>query len=269
MSQEPIYKFPRTLVQATIHARPSSVNKSPYLVDIQLPDGDICQAHNPALGCGGLVTVGATAYVMPSPPESRGLSKYTLLLIELEGDTIVCVNPQVGNKIAEQIIARQLVISNIKTYQEEQTVDESRFDFAGTTTANEQFYIEVKSAPIADIVDCMPRDRNKRINQLQPQPPLFTIFPYGNTRKQGLVSPRALKHAQHLTKLQETAEAKTALLYLSMRPDVEHFQISELDTEYNSAIQVAYDAGVLLRSYALRFTAEGEVFIEKELDIHI
>lgn len=292
MNATPIYTFPRALTQVTIHARPSSVNKSPYLVDIQLPCGEIHQAHNPALGAGGLVTVGATAYVMPSSPESRGLSKYNLLLIQLEDDTLVCVNPQVGNKVAEQIIANQFVIPDLESYQQEVTVKampqllarhashdmvtvksnldgESRFDFAGQTTTGEQFYIEVKSAPIADIVDCMPRDRARKLKDLPTPPPLFTIFPYGNTRKAGLISPRALKHAQHLTKIQQAAQAKTALLYLSMRPDVSHFQISEIDTEYNAAVAAAHAAGVLLKSYALRFTAEGDVFIEKELDIHI
>ena len=218
----PIYKFPRPLERATIHARPSSVNKSPYLVDIELQDGTISQAHNPALGCGGLVSVGVTVYVMPAATTSKGISKFILTLVE-HNETLVCVNPQVGNNIAEQLILGGHILSDITELQQEVTCDQSRFDFGGTLTSGEQFYIEVKSAPIADIVDCMPSQRSKRIKELSSEPPYFTIFPHGNNRKAGLISPRALKHAQHLTELTQEGEAVTTLLYLSMRPDVDHF----------------------------------------------
>ncbi len=264
-----IYKFPRSLSCATIHARPSTINKSPYLVDIELQDGTIAQAHNPALGCGGYVVVGATVYVMSSPPESRGLSKYILLLVELTDNTLVCINPQVGNKIAEQLILQNYIHTNIATISQEVTREHSRFDFGGTLETGEQFYVEVKSAPIADIVDCMPGQRAKCLKELQENPPLFTIFPYGNNRKAGVISPRALKHAEHLTQLQQQGQADTTLLYLSMRPDVDHFQISELDTQYNEAIKNALDAGVKLISFALRFSESGDVYIEKQLDIYI
>ncbi len=56
-----LYKLPRRLERVIIHARPSAYNKSPYLVDIQLPDGSIEVCHNPALGCNGLVCPGAVA----------------------------------------------------------------------------------------------------------------------------------------------------------------------------------------------------------------
>ncbi len=269
MQSEPIYTLPRPLMRATIHARPSSINKSPYLVDIELPDGTITPAHNPALGCAGLVTVGAIVYVMASPPESKALSKYALYLIQLEDDTLVCINPLIANKIAESIIKANHVIPDIQRLQQEVTVGESRFDFAGTTKQGQQFYIEVKSAPIADVIDCMPRDRKRLLKALPADPPLFTIFPHGNNRKEGVISPRALKHAEHLTSLQRQHKAHTTLLYLSMRPDVDHFQISEIDKEYNRSIQEAHAAGVQLLSFALRFNPEGHVYIEKQLDVHI
>ncbi len=269
MQAEPVYTLPRPLTRATIHARPSSINKSPYLVDIELPDGTIAPAHNPALGCAGLVTVGAITYVMASPPESKALSKYALYLIQLEDDTLVCINPLAANKIAEGIIKGGHILPDIQRLQQEATVGESRFDFAGTTKQGQQFYIEVKSAPIADIVDCMPRDRKRRLAALPPAPPLFTIFPHGNNRKEGVISPRALKHAQHLTSIQRQNKAHTTLLYLSMRPDPSHFQISEIDTEYNKAIREAHEAGVQLLSFSLRFNTAGQVFIEKQLDVHI
>ena len=79
----PLYKFPRPLHRARITARPSASNKSPYLVDVVLDDDPTQQsqiAHNPALLCGGRLDKGATIYVMASPPESKGLSKYQVML---------------------------------------------------------------------------------------------------------------------------------------------------------------------------------------------
>ena len=249
-----LYKFPRPLHRAKIAARPSASNKSPYLVDVVLDD-DPSQtpqiAHNPALLCGGRLDKGATIYVMASPPESKGLSKYQVMLLEAEG-TLIMTNTQYGNHIAAEIIKQGYLGWIPDTLKAEVKHGESRFDFYGKTN-EEEYFIEVKSAPLLD-------DEGEA-----------AIFPVGNRKHKATdpVSPRAVKHAEHLTSLQVQKTHKTALLYITMRPDPTHFQISQRDRTYNDAIRKAHEAGVSLYAFSVRPTPEGEVFFEKALDVHI
>jgi hypothetical protein len=48
-----------------------------------------------------------------------------------------------------------------------------------------------------------------------------------------------------------------------------HFQISTADITYNNTIRKAHEAGVALHAFSVRPTPEGEVFLEKALDVHI
>ena len=246
----PLYKFPRPLHRARITARPSASNKSPYLVDVVLDDDPTQQsqiAHNPALLCGGRLDKGATIYVMASPPESKGLSKYQVMLLEAE-DTLIMTNTQYGNHIAAEIIKQGYLGWIPDTLKAEVTHDESRCVFGG-----ENFFIEVKSAPLLDNLS------NSKA----------AIFPVGNKkhRPDDPVSPRAVKHAEHLTQL--ATSYKSALLFVAMRPDPTHFQISQRDRTYNDAIRKAHEAGVSLYAFSVRPTPQGEIFFEKALDVHI
>ena len=83
------------------------------------------------------------------------------------------------------------------------------------------------------------------------------------------MSPRAVKHAEHLTALAISKTHKTELLFLAMRPDPTHFQISTADITYNNAIRKAHEAGVALCAFSVRPTPDGEVYFEKALDVHI
>ena len=264
MSTEPLIKFPRALHRAKITARPSASNKSPYLVDVILDDdpAETPQiAHNPALLCGGRLDKGAIVYVMAAPPESKGLSKYQVMLLEAEG-TLIMTNTQYANQIAAEIIKQGHLGWVPKTLKAEVTHGESRFDFGGSMaeTGNdfgrsmaEQFFIEVKSAPLLEAAG------------------QAAIFPVGNRKHKATdpVSPRAVKHAEHLTSLQVSGSHHTSLLFLAMRPDPTHFQISQMDITYNNAIRKAHEAGVNLYAFSVRPTPSGEIFLEKALDVHI
>jgi sugar fermentation stimulation protein A len=249
-----LYKFPRPLHRAKITARPSASNKSPYLVDVVLDD-DPAQtpvpAHNPALLCGGRLDKGAIIYVMAAPEASKGLSKYQVMLLEAEG-TLIITNTQYGNHIAAEIIKEGYLGWIPDTLKAEVTHGESRFDFGGSYS-DEEFFIEVKSVPLLDAAG------------------QAAIFPVGNRKHKANdpVSPRAVKHAEHLTALATSKTHKTALLFLAMRPDPTHFQISTADITYNNAIRKAYEAGVELCAFSVRPTPEGEVYFEKALDVHI
>jgi DNA-binding sugar fermentation-stimulating protein len=273
---ELLYKFPRPLHRAKITARPSASNKSPYLVDVVLHDDPTQEpqiAHNPALLCGGRLDKGAIVYVMASPPESKGLSKYQVMLLEAE-QTLIITNTQYGNHIAAEIIKQGYLGWIPETLKAEVTHGESRFDFGGSrasplngsrsqrelgndfggSSANKQdFFIEVKSVPLLDTAG------------------KAAIFPVGNRKHKAddPVSPRAVKHAEHLTALTTSKTHKTTLLFLAMRPDPTHFQISTADITYNNAIRKAHEAGVALCAFSVRPTSEGEVYFEKALDVHI
>ena len=266
-----LYKLPRRLERVVIHARPSSHNKSPYLIDIQLPDGSIEVCHNPALGCNGLVCAGAVAYVMPSAPGSKAISKYTLYHIELVPETkerpadVVCVHPAVANEVAAGLIDQLLRFPN---HRREVTCDDCRFDFAAQTADGRQVYLEVKNASIADTVNCLPADRSRALKAAGPDAPLTAIFPYGNKPKAGLVSPRALKHAEGLARIcKKAGPAAAYIIYMSQRPDVEQFKISALDPEYRAAVSAAADAGVIVQAYSIRWIGR-RAYLRKALPIN-
>ena len=54
------------LVRATVLARPSVRNKSPYVGDIELADGRVAVAHMPSMDMGGKCHVGATMLLKPA-----------------------------------------------------------------------------------------------------------------------------------------------------------------------------------------------------------
>ncbi len=262
METEPLIKFPRPIYRAKIVARPSASNRSPYLVDVVLDNDNnqrIWVAHNPALLCGGHLDKGATVYVMSSPLGSKSLSRFQVMFLENEG-TLVITNPHVANKLAEQIILRGHLGWIPDSLKAEVTHGESRFDFGGSRATtlnggqveNKEFFVEVKSAPLTDNAGA-------------------ALFPIGNRKHKATdpVSPRAVKHAEHLTALQTAQTHQTSLLFIAMRPDPTHFQISTADITYNNAIRKAHEAGVSLHAFSVRPTPEGEVFLEKALDVHI
>ena len=266
-----LYKLPRRLERVVIHARPSSYNKSPYLIDIQLPDGSIATCHNPALGCNGLVSPGAIAYVMPAATGSKAVSKYTLYHIELAAASedqpadVVCVHPAVANEVAAGLIDQLLRFQEVCR---EVTCNDCRFDFAAQTADGRQVYLEVKNASIADTVNCLPADRKKALAAAGDSS-LAAIFPYGNKPKAGLVSPRALKHAEGLTRIcKKAGPASAYIIYISQRPDVERFKISVLDPEYRTAVSAAADAGVVVQAYSIRWIGR-RAYLRKALPIEL
>lgn len=262
----PLYTLPRALQRATVLARPSRTNKSPYLADIHTEDGTICMAHTPALGCCGLIAPGALVWVMPSTGSGKTVSKYTIYLVELTDGTRICAHPTVANEVAEGLLRSGVVIPGLAELTREVTVGVapvgpnapsavSRFDFVGRLTNGRRAIIEVKSAPIADYVDCRPRDRAKALAATRTTGPKMAIFPHGTIRKEGVISERAIKHAQGLTALARAGETECVMLYLSMRTDIDRFTASSLDKTYKAAVADAIKAGVRVLAYAIRWDA--------------
>ncbi len=268
-----LYSLPSELVRATVVRRPSQYNKSPYLADI-LVDGEQepSVAHTPALGCNGYVAPGQVVWAMPAT-NSKTISKYTIYHAEQDGE-IICIHPQVANAVARALLESWLVIPGLRNIKSEVTVGDSRFDFGARDRDKKKVYIEVKSAPIADIVDALPKERSRALGFKRNKVPLSTvraqttslgehesigpgphpktaIFPHGNNPKEGLLSPRALKHIEHLNGL--TSEARCVMLYLTMRTDVNRLTISTRDKVYREAVARAAEAGVQVEAWTVRW----------------
>jgi DNA-binding sugar fermentation-stimulating protein len=211
-------------------------------------------AHTPALGCCGLIAPGALVWVMCSGG-GKTVSQYTIYLVELADGTRICAHPTVANEVAAGLLglAEAGPIPGLEDVRREVTVGASRFDFAGRVGARKAF-IEVKSAPIADYVDCMPRDRANALRGVACTGPKMAIFPHGNKRKDGVISERAIKHARELQALAAGPDAPLcALLYLSMRTDIDRFTVSSVDATYKTAVSTAQATGVQVHAYAIRW----------------
>jgi DNA-binding sugar fermentation-stimulating protein len=215
-------------------------------------------AHTPALGCCGLIATGALVWVMASESKNKKtVSKYTIYLVELADGTRICAHPTVANEVAEGLLRSGLPIPGLVELNREVTVGDSRFDFAGRLVDGRQAIIEVKSAPIADYLDCLPRERAKALAAGPAMTgPKIAIFPHGNRRKDGVISERAIKHARGLTALARSPEAPICLmLYLSMRTDINRFTASSVDKTYKAAVYDAIMAGVRVLAYSIRWDA--------------
>jgi DNA-binding sugar fermentation-stimulating protein len=253
---QPLFQFDKPFISATVVARPSQHNKSPYLLDCRLEDGSEAIVHNPALKCNGLVDPGAKVWLQPAASD-KSLSKYVLYLVDLEG-VLVCVHPTVANEICLGLIRCGRVATWIEKLQREVTFTDCRFDFYGLINERPT-YIEVKSASMADTVNCLPRDRAKATHG-----PLMAIFPYGNRPKLGLVSERALKHVEGLKEAVATGHLGY-LVYISMRPDVTALKVSELDPVYRQAVMGA--DGVRVVAFSVAWKLDGSCHYEKKLDV--
>jgi DNA-binding sugar fermentation-stimulating protein len=254
---KPIYSLPAPLVRAKVLARPSKINKSPYLADIEIDGAAAGMAHTPALGCCGLIAAGATVWVMPAP-SSKSVSSYVIYLVEEADGNIICAHPTVANEVAAGMLAAGIVVPGLRDIRREVVAadTECRFDFCGMDTDGIRTIVEVKSAPIADTVDCMPRDRAKALTEAGPNPPKMAIFPHGNRRKDDVISPRALKHTQTMHGLVESGKARCIMLYLTMRTDVERFTVSAVDHIYRQAVMDACDAGVEIQAWSVRWEGQ-------------
>jgi DNA-binding sugar fermentation-stimulating protein len=248
-----LYSLPNELLRATVVARPSTYNKSPYLADVLVEgEQEPSVAHSPALGCNGYVAPGQIVWVMPTTGD-KTISKYTIYHAEQDNE-IICIHPQVANHVARALLESWLVIPGLKKIKSEVTVGDSRFDFGAISRSRDRkqkVYIEVKSAPIADLVDELPKARAKALSSIPKDAKPTAIFPHGNNPKNGIISPRALKHIEHLNGL--AAEARCVMLYLTMRTDVDRLTISKRDMTYREAVARAVNAGVQVEAWTIKW----------------
>jgi len=249
-----LFCLPKPLQRATVLARPSKKIKSPYLADIEI-DGKEILCHTAALGCCGYIIPGAIVWVLEKP-DSIAKSTHEIYLIERDGLLVGC-HPLVANKIASSLLKSQLVLPIGEIIQEVK-FDTCRFDFA---SSDKQKIIEVKSVPMADYYD----GTLKELKEFMKSEPTtkVAIFPFGK-RKVELISPRALKHVESLTKLVQ--DHTCVLLFIIQRTDVESFTITKLDPVYKTAVFAAKEAGVLIKAICICWDNQ-RAYFEKEVPV--
>ena len=282
---EPIYSLVKSLVKAKVLSRPSKKIKSPYLADILIDDKEyIC--HSAPLGCSGHIVEGSIVWVLEKEkskahsthelPNGSSISQssnrkstHEIYLIEENGILIGC-HPLVANKIAHQLLKRQLVLPNIKSIVPENTINDCRFDFIAKCD-EKMTIIEVKSVPIADYFDGTSKEVQEYLKEFSQESQLekIAIFPYCTTTgkrklsKQPL-SERALKHVESLTNLSTTY--KCVLLFIIQRNDVSKFCITKLDPIYKDACKKALESGVIIKAISVKWDTQ-HCYYEKDLEI--
>jgi len=260
---DPLYALPKPLLKARVLSRPSKKIKSPYLADIMIDEKEyLC--HSGSLGCSGHIVEGSIVWVLEKEV-SGSKSTHEIYLIEEDGLMIGC-HPLVANKIAYQMLKKQLVLPNIKDIISESTIDDSRFDFIANCE-NRMTIIEVKSVPMADYFDGTSKEVNAYLKESNKNEKI-AIFPYtiAKNKERKLsdepLSERALKHVNALNKLVKTY--KCMLLFIVQRTDVSKFCITKLDPTYKDACKKALDAGVIIKAVSVRWDNQC-AYYEKEL----
>ena len=110
------------LVEGVVVKRPSSSIRSPYVADCRLADADpdtpFALAHAPALDVGGLCAPSSTVLMKERPP--GGKTSHSIELVIAAGpngnedeDVLVGAHPQLGEKLAEEVLRRGLLSEEI------------------------------------------------------------------------------------------------------------------------------------------------------------
>lgn len=280
---ESIYTLPK-LYKALVLARPSKVCKSPYLADVKVFDdeGNIIEenvmAHSPALGCCGLIS--KDSVVLCTKSESvKAKSKYVIHHViqksldsessesKTRSQSCIGVNPMNANPIVKSLLLQNKIkeFQNIKELKAEITVDESRFDYTFLNEEGKRVYLEVKNVPLADVVDVSEKERKKLDISSYDFNKKIAIFPDGYRKnKDEPVSPRALKHVNHLAKLhKENPDVLCALVFLIQRTDVVSFKPSSLDPIYHKAVYDAVEDGVYVLPICVTWEGSNCKFLKK------
>lgn len=111
------------LVEGEVLKRPSSIIRSPYVADCRLvdaePDAPFALAHAPALDVGGLCAPSSTVLMKERPPGGKTSHSIELVIAagpngnEDEDDVLVGAHPQLGEKLAEEVLRRGLLSEEI------------------------------------------------------------------------------------------------------------------------------------------------------------
>lgn len=276
--------------RATVLKRPSACVKSPYVADIIIDGQDEpVLAHTPALGCCGLADAGARVVVTQIPEKKSGKPNVCKWRIQQsivcddrtetsapdDSQRVIGIAPKLAEHIAESALSKNLVDGlDVHSIAREKTIGNSRFDFVGTQTDGTYFICEVKNVPLADFEDITAKERKTRDysdTSTWKWDDKIAYFPDGYRKNaKEPVSPRALKHVQELTRIQQQLgmeNVQCVMLYIIQRTDVTRFQASNIDPIYKDAVKNAHDAGVLIKTIVCEWNDGVCSFVSNTIDI--
>jgi len=279
------------LVYVKVLSRPSKVCKTPYVADIELPDGSIVQAHCASLGCCGLCE--KDCYVYASPMKSNCVQSkskvcsYKIYLarfyeekvindISINNNQLIGIDPKLAETLVENALTQNYLktLTHIRTYKREVCLLNSRFDFVGIDNNGKYFVLEVKNVPLADYADVSSTDRKKMIKHGEfahiPINEKISYFPDGYRKKKGeVVSERALKHINELAEISHSKIIRPIICFVIQRTDVSSFQASLLDPIYKAAFNDAVAKGVEVIVLVVSWNAQGEAsFVTCDLPVN-
>ena len=119
-------------------------------------------AHTPSLGCGTLVSAGASVLVARST-SATAKSKFVLHhVVVTEGDGsqhVVGTHPQTAERLALALLEGGHVLGPVAAVARQVTMGNSRFDFVASHADGSTTVVEVKGVPIADYCDGSKKER--------------------------------------------------------------------------------------------------------------
>ena len=304
-----LLKLPE-LYEVKIEKRPSQYCKTPYMADaiygstndIEGEDGggegDKWLIHTPSLGCCGLVEKGSSVLVQENTNKKTKSSHSVQLSLHKEDhpkmgkqEVVIGVHPQLAETIVKLSLEKGLInqLRGVLNTETQKTYNESRLDFYGRTSENQEFYLEVKTVPLANYVDA-PNEQRKKGRKGKNKRLLCDVecddsdgmmmekdfhdkiayFPDGYRKNPtDVVSPRALKHVKELQQIVENTQARGILCFVVQREDASIFQPSNKDPIYRDAVYEAYEAGVEVIALQVRYTKEGECYFHREMPVRL
>jgi len=220
-------RFPRRLVEATYVRRYQR-----FLVDVELDDGTKTTAHCANTGSMlGVDRPGARCLILDSANPERKL-RYTLQAVRV-GRVWVGAYPVLANTIGKEALLDGLVegIGAISEVRAEVPYGRnSRADLLLTTSDGTRWFVEIKSASMAD----------GRVS----------MFP-------DAVTERGLKHLDELIRVTKQGD-RALMLFVATRDDVDSFTPAvHIDPAYARRLAQAARAGVVLRGVTSRTTRGG------------
>ena len=276
------------LIKVKIISRPSKVCKTPYVADIQLPDGSIVQAHCASLGCCGLCEKDCYVYASPmlsNCPQSKSkVCSYKIYLSEIYeekyvinknviNNQIIGIDPKLAETLVENALTKNCFTSlqNIKKYRREAALGNSRFDFIGIDENNKYFILEVKNVPLADYADvCYKIKKTMNFGGICPYNKV-SYFPDGYRKNKGeIVSERALKHINELAEITISKIIRPIICFVIQRTDSSSFQASNIDPTYKAAFNEAVKKGVEVIVLVVEWNINGEAkFVRCDLPVNL
>ncbi len=252
----PIYTFDNDLVEGTVIKRPSVICKTPYVGDVNIGQETIL-AHCLSQGCAGLCDKDKKILLEPMKQrvwrDSKPHCTFTVQLA-YQNNTYICINPKVAEKIVHHCLCNNLLpsLSGLLKIHREVTVGNSRIDFAGIDAQGQQFYLEVKSVPLA-----VKTNNNDMV----------AVFPIGGIQKKfeengkivKAISPRAYKHINELASL--LPNSRCIMCFVVQRSDVIGLQINATEMAYKTAMEMAIEAGVELLILIMDWYPDGTGYL--------